>query len=130
MYHVYRSVIHVSTFSKRHHMCVVDIIVKSLHPTFHKHNHGESRFVIEAILGVGIRICYSGVFIDKIYVEWENTYSYIVSLADNYFTSQLDRCSCESCWSARDDDAYQLRGEPPKKYSLPRGWCRFGLRLA
>ena len=31
----------------------IDVIVNSLHPTFHKHNHGESRFVNRSFSGSG-----------------------------------------------------------------------------
>lgn len=37
-------------------------------------------------------------------------------------------CYCESCRKLRGDEAHRRRGEPPREYALPFGWCRFNLR--
>nr|XP_014345078.1 PREDICTED: neuralized-like protein 4 [Latimeria chalumnae] len=34
-----------------------------------------------------------------------------------------------SCHKLRGDEAYYKRGEPPRDYALPFGWCRFALRV-
>uniref|UniRef100_A0A8C0QXJ2 Neuralized-like protein 4 n=1 Tax=Canis lupus dingo TaxID=286419 RepID=A0A8C0QXJ2_CANLU len=39
-----------------------------------------------------------------------------------------DLCYCESCRKLRGDEAHRRRGEPPREYALPFGWCRFNLR--
>ena len=49
----------------------VCVIVNSLCPTIHKYILSVLRLSIEAISGSGVRIRYTPVFIDKIYVEWE-----------------------------------------------------------
>ncbi|XP_013911588.1 PREDICTED: neuralized-like protein 4 [Thamnophis sirtalis] len=48
-----------------------------------------------------------------------------------YFTEDPKRslCYCESCHKLRGDEAYYKRGEPPRDYALPFGWCRFSLRI-
>uniref|UniRef100_G3Q6T0 Neuralized-like protein 4 n=1 Tax=Gasterosteus aculeatus aculeatus TaxID=481459 RepID=G3Q6T0_GASAC len=33
------------------------------------------------------------------------------------------------CHKLRGDEAYYKRGEPPRDYALPFGWCRFALRI-
>lgn len=38
-------------------------------------------------------------------------------------------CYCESCRKLRGDEAHRRRGEPPREYALPFGWCRFNLRV-
>uniref|UniRef100_A0A8D0HP83 Neuralized E3 ubiquitin protein ligase 4 n=1 Tax=Sphenodon punctatus TaxID=8508 RepID=A0A8D0HP83_SPHPU len=50
---------------------------------------------------------------------------------DNYFAEdpKFSLCYCESCHKLRGDEAYYKRGEPPRDYALPFGWCRFNLRL-
>ncbi|GCC36892.1 hypothetical protein chiPu_0015392 [Chiloscyllium punctatum] len=50
---------------------------------------------------------------------------------DGYFDEEVkcNLCYCESCHKLRGDEAYYKRGDPPKDYALPFGWCRFALRL-
>lgn len=50
--------------------------------------------------------------------------------ADEYFVEdpKFSLCYCESCHKLRGDEAYYKRGEPPRDYALPFGWCRFSLR--
>ena len=49
---------------------------------------------------------------------------------DGYFSedTKSNLCYCESCHKLRGDEAYYKRGEPPRDYALPFGWCRFALR--
>lgn len=49
---------------------------------------------------------------------------------DGYFNEEAkyNLCYCESCHKLRGDEAYYKRGEPPRDYALPFGWCRFALR--
>ncbi|KAH0626079.1 hypothetical protein JD844_000817 [Phrynosoma platyrhinos] len=42
---------------------------------------------------------------------------------------EFSLCYCESCHKLRGDEAYYKRGEPPRDYALPFGWCRFNLRV-
>ena len=68
--HVYRS---MSPCSLKDVACVqlmqhftVDILLNSLHPIFLSHNYVKSRFVNRGNPRSGYRICYTGLFIDKI----------------------------------------------------------------
>lgn len=51
-------------------------------------------------------------------------------MPDGYFNedAKYNLCYCESCYKLRGDEAYYKRGEPPRDYALPFGWCRFALR--
>lgn len=50
---------------------------------------------------------------------------------EDYFMPPPKRslCYCESCRKLRGDEAHRRRGEPPREYALPFGWCRFNLRV-
>lgn len=55
----------------------------------------------------------------------------LLTLPDAYFNqdAKYNLCYCESCHKLRGDEAYYKRGEPPRDYALPFGWCRFALRI-
>ncbi|XP_034146279.1 neuralized-like protein 4 [Esox lucius] len=55
----------------------------------------------------------------------------LLTLPDGYFKedAKSNLCYCESCHKLRGDEAYYKRGEPPRDYALPFGWCRFALRI-
>uniref|UniRef100_A0A8D3A9C8 Neuralized-like protein 4 n=1 Tax=Scophthalmus maximus TaxID=52904 RepID=A0A8D3A9C8_SCOMX len=55
----------------------------------------------------------------------------LLTLPDGYFNedAKCNLCYCESCHKLRGDEAYYKRGEPPRDYALPFGWCRFALRI-
>nr|XP_034992887.1 LOW QUALITY PROTEIN: neuralized-like protein 4 [Zootoca vivipara] len=55
----------------------------------------------------------------------------LLLLPDDYFVEdpKFSLCYCESCHKLRGDEAYYKRGEPPRDYALPFGWCRFNLRV-
>ncbi|XP_054850527.1 neuralized-like protein 4 [Eublepharis macularius] len=55
----------------------------------------------------------------------------LLLLPDDYFVEDPKHslCYCESCHKLRGDEAYYKRGEPPRDYALPFGWCRFSLRV-
>uniref|UniRef100_A0A3P9PBM7 Neuralized-like protein 4 n=1 Tax=Poecilia reticulata TaxID=8081 RepID=A0A3P9PBM7_POERE len=55
----------------------------------------------------------------------------LLTLPDGYFNedAKYNLCYCESCHKLRGDEAYYKRGEPPRDYALPFGWCRFALRV-
>uniref|UniRef100_A0A7N8XVV7 Neuralized-like protein 4 n=1 Tax=Mastacembelus armatus TaxID=205130 RepID=A0A7N8XVV7_9TELE len=55
----------------------------------------------------------------------------LLTLPDGYFSedAKYNLCYCESCHKLRGDEAYYKRGEPPRDYALPFGWCRFALRM-
>uniref|UniRef100_A0A668AJ46 Neuralized-like protein 4 n=1 Tax=Myripristis murdjan TaxID=586833 RepID=A0A668AJ46_9TELE len=54
----------------------------------------------------------------------------LLTLPDGYFNedAKYNLCYCESCHKLRGDEAYYKRGEPPRDYALPFGWCCFALR--
>ncbi|XP_077984436.1 uncharacterized protein LOC144439061 [Glandiceps talaboti] len=52
-----------------------------------------------------------------------------ISLPDAYFEDTHDMCYCNTCLMGRGDELYYLRGDPPKYYGLPIGWCRFALQV-
>uniref|UniRef100_A0A8C7F8E1 Neuralized-like protein 4 n=1 Tax=Oncorhynchus kisutch TaxID=8019 RepID=A0A8C7F8E1_ONCKI len=54
----------------------------------------------------------------------------LLTLPDGYFNedAKYNLCYCESCHKLRGDESYYKRGEPPRDYALPFGWCRFALR--
>uniref|UniRef100_A0AAY5EGW9 Neuralized-like protein 4 n=1 Tax=Electrophorus electricus TaxID=8005 RepID=A0AAY5EGW9_ELEEL len=56
----------------------------------------------------------------------------LLTLPDGYFNedAKYNLCYCESCHKLRGDETYYKRGEPPRDYALPFGWCRFALRSA
>uniref|UniRef100_A0A8C5F042 Neuralized-like protein 4 n=1 Tax=Gouania willdenowi TaxID=441366 RepID=A0A8C5F042_GOUWI len=55
----------------------------------------------------------------------------LLTLPDGYFSedAKYNLCYCESCHKLRGDEAYYKRGEPPRDYALPFGWCRFALSV-
>ncbi|XP_064438610.1 neuralized-like protein 4 isoform X2 [Mirounga angustirostris] len=55
----------------------------------------------------------------------------LLLLPEDYFMPPPKRsmCYCESCRKLRGDEAHRRRGEPPREYALPFGWCRFNLRV-
>uniref|UniRef100_A0A4W4GBC6 Neuralized-like protein 4 n=1 Tax=Electrophorus electricus TaxID=8005 RepID=A0A4W4GBC6_ELEEL len=55
----------------------------------------------------------------------------LLTLPDGYFNedAKYNLCYCESCHKLRGDETYYKRGEPPRDYALPFGWCRFALRI-
>uniref|UniRef100_A0A8C2CYB9 Neuralized-like protein 4 n=1 Tax=Cyprinus carpio TaxID=7962 RepID=A0A8C2CYB9_CYPCA len=55
----------------------------------------------------------------------------LLTLPDGYFNedAKYNLCYCESCHKLRGDEAYYKRGEPPRDYALPFGWCRFALQI-
>uniref|UniRef100_A0A8C5WRF5 Neuralized E3 ubiquitin protein ligase 4 n=1 Tax=Laticauda laticaudata TaxID=8630 RepID=A0A8C5WRF5_LATLA len=55
----------------------------------------------------------------------------LLLLPEAYFAEdpKLSLCYCESCHKLRGDEAYYKRGEPPRDYALPFGWCHFSLRI-
>ena len=44
------------------------------------------------------------------------------------FDSKGDICFCLECVKSRGDLETYTRGKPPKKYAIPLGWVRFGLK--
>ena len=48
---------------------------------------------------------------------------------EDHFDFRFDKCFCQSCHELRKDPLYRLRGDPPRMYAVPVGWCRFGLRF-
>ncbi|KAE8620829.1 hypothetical protein XENTR_v10010491 [Xenopus tropicalis] len=56
----------------------------------------------------------------------------LLLLPDGYFLedSKLCVCHCDSCHKLRGDETYRKRGDPPREYAEPIGWCSFPLRLS
>ncbi|XP_078583959.1 neuralized-like protein 4 [Branchiostoma floridae x Branchiostoma japonicum] len=52
-----------------------------------------------------------------------------LQIEDSYFNPDEDKCFCKKCHKDRGDRGSYLRGNPKKRYALPVGWCRFGLRV-
>ncbi|XP_033763671.1 neuralized-like protein 4 [Pecten maximus] len=64
--------------------------------------------------------------------EYQNICARIKSelgLPENYFDVQSNVCFCETCHKIRREEVYHKRGDPPREYALPYGWCRFSIRL-
>ncbi|ELT95486.1 hypothetical protein CAPTEDRAFT_101277 [Capitella teleta] len=53
----------------------------------------------------------------------------LLGLPDGYFQGEKVQCYCETCHKIRGDEPYYSKGEPPKDYAVPFGWCRFPLRV-
>ncbi|XP_063305913.1 neuralized-like protein 4 isoform X1 [Pelobates fuscus] len=56
----------------------------------------------------------------------------LLLLPEGYFVedSKLCVCHCDSCHKLRGDEIYKKRGDPPRDYAEPSGWCSFPLRLS
>ncbi|GAB6019762.1 Neuralized-like protein 4 [Chamberlinius hualienensis] len=52
-----------------------------------------------------------------------------LGLPDGYFSNDVCTCYCDNCYKLHGDVAYQRKGEPPRDYSVPFGWCQFRLKL-
>ncbi|XP_013418958.1 neuralized-like protein 4 [Lingula anatina] len=64
--------------------------------------------------------------------EYQNTCArlkIILGLPDGYFSPEHNMCYCETCHKIRGDESYYKRGDPPKDYAVPFGWCRFALKV-
>jgi hypothetical protein len=51
------------------------------------------------------------------------------NLNKEYFDSSDDHCFCLKCRTERGDRPSYQKGTPPKKYALPAGYVRLGLRV-
>lgn len=56
----------------------------------------------------------------------ENSIS--IDLLDSYFLLENVTCFCETCHKLRAEEPYFKKGDPPKEFAQPFGWCRFPLR--
>jgi hypothetical protein len=45
---------------------------------------------------------------------------------ENYFDRSHNRCYCSQCYPSTSRNTYEIEGST---YVVPRGWCRFGLRV-
>eukprot|EP01084_Bolivina_argentea_P304124 525163_1 len=50
------------------------------------------------------------------------------TIPETFFEQDGDRCFCIKCHKQRRDKIIYKRGQPPKKYALPVGWVRFGVK--
>ncbi|GFR92101.1 neuralized-like protein 4 [Elysia marginata] len=69
--------------------------------------------------GVSVRNCE--------YLNICNRLKSTLSLPDGYFEAQ-SVCFCSACHKVRGEDIHLRRGDPPKEFVLPFGWCRYVLR--
>lgn len=46
-----------------------------------------------------------------------------------YFVDKQDMCYCCVCYKNRREKAAYYRGDPCKKYAIPKGWVRLGLNI-
>eukprot|EP01083_Nonionella_stella_P278812 948229_1 len=53
---------------------------------------------------------------------------YFPSIPALFFDKKGDKCFCMKCHSQRKDKLHYSRGQPPKRYTLPIEWVRFGLK--
>jgi neuralized-like protein 4 len=53
----------------------------------------------------------------------------VLGLPDGYFNLEAVCCYCDVCHKLRGDAACYRRGDPPRDYAVPIGWCRFALRF-
>lgn len=53
-----------------------------------------------------------------------------ILISDGFFevSVKLSKCYCHTCHKHRGEEAYSTKGDPPRGYSRPLGWCKFGLR--
>eukprot|EP01084_Bolivina_argentea_P290022 498123_1 len=51
------------------------------------------------------------------------------SLPSLFFDHEGDRCYCIQCHTKRKEGLIFSRGKPRKRYALPIGWVRFGLKI-
>ncbi|XP_005104477.1 neuralized-like protein 4 [Aplysia californica] len=61
------------------------------------------------------------------YLNICNRFRASLALPDGYFEGPPS-CFCSACHKARGDDPHHQRGDPPKDFVLPVGWCRYLLR--
>ncbi|XP_075434096.1 neuralized-like protein 4, partial [Ascaphus truei] len=56
----------------------------------------------------------------------------LLLIPDGYFLDDSRRCAChcDTCHKLRGDEGYRKRGDPPREFAEPSGWCSFPLRLS
>ncbi|KAI0239069.1 SPRY domain-containing SOCS box protein 2 [Lamellibrachia satsuma] len=52
-----------------------------------------------------------------------------LNIPDMAMISNCRSSSASDCHSAKEEDNYYTRGEPPKEYGIPVGWYRFGIQV-
>ncbi|KAI0233138.1 Neuralized-like protein 4 [Lamellibrachia satsuma] len=50
-----------------------------------------------------------------------------LGIPGDFENNKFTICYCSQCHCRRGDDDYSDRGQPPKTYGIPIGWCRIGL---
>ena len=68
-----------------------------------------------------------GAILNKIYYYYVVVCTTVL-VTEGYLNPEFNRCYCESCHKVRGDEPLGQCGDPPREYSLPFGWCKFGLR--
>ena len=67
-------------------------------------------------------VCFADIIDDYIYIICHCV------LIEGYLNGEFNRCYCESCHKIRGDEPLGQCGDPPREYSTPFGWSKFGLR--
>uniref|UniRef100_T1IVE5 NHR domain-containing protein n=1 Tax=Strigamia maritima TaxID=126957 RepID=T1IVE5_STRMM len=53
----------------------------------------------------------------------------VLGIPEAYFQSENNyTCYCEICHKIRGEELYHKKGDPPKDFALPFGWCKFALK--
>lgn len=63
------------------------------------------------------------------YLQACGRFTKFIGLPDGFFIREGKTCYCVDCTPQKvGEEAYLRKGDPPVKYSVPIGWCRFPLR--
>lgn len=63
------------------------------------------------------------------YLQACGRFTKFIGLPDGFFVREGKMCYCVDCMPQKvGDEAFLRKGDPPVKYSVPIGWCRFPLR--
>ncbi|KAE8743975.1 bluestreak [Frankliniella occidentalis] len=63
------------------------------------------------------------------YLQACGRFTKFIGLPDGFFVREGKMCYCVDCTPQKvGEEAFLRKGDPPVKYSVPTGWCRFPLR--
>lgn len=63
------------------------------------------------------------------YLQACGRFTKFIGLPDGFFVREGKMCYCVDCTPQKvGEEAFLRKGDPPVKYSVPIGWCRFPLR--
>eukprot|EP00095_Tigriopus_kingsejongensis_P009407 maker-scaffold143_size313727-snap-gene-1.19 protein:Tk09407 transcript:maker-scaffold143_size313727-snap-gene-1.19-mRNA-1 annotation:"neuralized-like protein 4-like" len=52
-----------------------------------------------------------------------------LALPSCYFTPDYPVCFCPNCFKVRGETHYMKKGDPPRDFATPTGWCKFLVKL-